>query len=69
MPAPLIYINAFPGTGKLTIARALVYHISSTNTSSQLTSVPILLGNHALIDPVAARYPRDHPTTRRKSGV
>ena len=57
--APLIYINAFPGTGKLTIARCL------------LTLFPkaILLDNHCLIDPVAAKYPREHPeylTERRK---
>jgi hypothetical protein len=51
MPAPLIYINAFPGTGKLTTARALVSLLTNS----------LLLDNHTLIDPVAARFSRDHP--------
>jgi hypothetical protein len=56
-PSPLIYINAFPGTGKLTIARALISLLSS----SKPTSAPVLLDNHTLIDPVPAKYTRDHP--------
>jgi hypothetical protein len=56
-PSPLIYINAFPGTGKLTVARALISLLSS----SKPTSAPVLLDNHTLIDPVAAKYTRDHP--------
>jgi hypothetical protein len=50
-PFPLIYINTFPGTGKLSIARYLL----------ALLPPFILLDNHTLIDPVAAPYPRDHP--------
>ncbi|RFU75587.1 hypothetical protein TARUN_6647 [Trichoderma arundinaceum] len=59
MARPVVWINAFPGTGKLTIARefALVHKPS------------ILIDNHQLIDPVAARLSRDHPqyqTERRR---
>jgi hypothetical protein len=60
-PSSLIYITAFPGTSKLSIARALIFLLSSTKPSSSPTSAPVLLDNHALIDPVAARFPRDHP--------
>ncbi|KAF2130120.1 hypothetical protein P153DRAFT_396450 [Dothidotthia symphoricarpi CBS 119687] len=54
-PAPLIYINAFPGTGKLTIARALLPLLPPSH------SPPILLDTHTLIDPVATHYARTHP--------
>jgi hypothetical protein len=56
VPAPLVYINAFPGTGKLTTARALVSLLTNS----------LLLGNHTLIDPVAARFSRDHPAYRHE---
>jgi broad-specificity NMP kinase len=51
MAGPVVWINGFPGTGKLTIARelALIYIRS------------VLIDNHQLIDPVAARFSRDHP--------
>ncbi|PON26140.1 hypothetical protein TGAM01_v205084 [Trichoderma gamsii] len=50
-PRPVLWINGFPGTGKLTIARELArIHIPS-----------ILIDNHQLIDPVAAKFSRDHP--------
>ncbi|MCJ1328816.1 hypothetical protein MMC10_005493 [Thelotrema lepadinum] len=49
---PLVWINGFPGTGKLTVAKALV----------ALSDEEILLiDNHQLIDPVEAKYSRDHP--------
>ncbi|KAL7944738.1 hypothetical protein V8C42DRAFT_325731 [Trichoderma barbatum] len=51
MAGPVVWINAFPGTGKLTVARELVL----LNQSS------VLIDNHQLIDPVAARFARDHP--------
>lgn len=59
MAAPVVWINAFPGTGKLTVARELV----------RLDQSSILIDNHQLIDPVAARLSRDHPqyqTERRR---
>jgi hypothetical protein len=55
-PAPLIYINAFPGTGKFTTARTLVSLLTNS----------FLLDNHTLIDPVAARFSRDHPEYRHE---
>lgn len=51
MPAPLIWINAFPGTGKLTIAKAMAV----------LDPSIVVIDNHQLIDPVAAKFARDHP--------
>jgi hypothetical protein len=54
VPAPLFYINAFPGTGKLTTTRTLVSLLTNS----------FLLDNHTLIDPVAARFSRDHPEYR-----
>ncbi|KAL5088874.1 hypothetical protein Trisim1_006289 [Trichoderma cf. simile WF8] len=59
MAAPVVWINAFPGTGKLTVARELI----------RLDQSSILIDNHQLIDPVAARFSRDHPqyqTERRR---
>ncbi|EHK45326.1 uncharacterized protein TrAtP1_003604 [Trichoderma atroviride] len=50
-PSPVLWINGFPGTGKLTIAREL----------ARIYIPSILIDNHQLIDPVAARYSRDHP--------
>lgn len=50
-PGPVIWINGFPGTGKLTIAREL----------ARIYMLSILIDNHKLIDPVAARFSRDHP--------
>jgi hypothetical protein len=41
-----------PGTGILSIARCLF---------ALLPKSPLLLDNHTLIDPVAAKYTRDHP--------
>lgn len=49
MAAPLIWINAFPGTGKLTIAKAI----------KALDESVIVIDNHQLIDPVASAIPRD----------
>ncbi|KAH6603941.1 hypothetical protein Trco_007387 [Trichoderma cornu-damae] len=51
MAAPLIWINAFPGTGKLTIAKAI---------KSMDESITII-DNHQLIDPVASKLSRDDP--------
>lgn len=52
MPAPLIYINAFPGVGKLTISRCL---------QTLITWPSRILDNHTLIDPVEAHTPRTSP--------
>ena len=49
--APLAWINGFPGSGKMTVATRL----------QALHGSAILLDNHKLIDPVEAKYPRDHP--------
>ncbi|KAF2806103.1 uncharacterized protein BDZ99DRAFT_349075, partial [Mytilinidion resinicola] len=59
-PQPLIWINAFPGTGKLTISKLLIPLRSPTKA--------ILIDNHQLIDPVSILYARDHPSyqTERK---
>ncbi|KAK1772247.1 hypothetical protein QBC33DRAFT_520646 [Phialemonium atrogriseum] len=49
--APLVWINGFPGSGKLTVAMAI----------STLHKAVIVLDNHKLIDPVEAQFPRTHP--------
>lgn len=55
--APLIWINGFPGSGKLTVAKVF----------KQLTSDDtIILDNHQLIDPVEARFPRLHPEYQKE---
>ncbi|KAI1123613.1 hypothetical protein F5Y10DRAFT_280788 [Nemania abortiva] len=56
MHAPLIWINGFPGSGKLTVATAL----------QALGESITLIDNHTLIDPVSARIPRDHPDYQRE---
>lgn len=52
IPAPLVWMNGFPGCGKLTVARVLVELLGTDNA--------VLIDNHQLIDPVEARMPRDH---------
>jgi adenylylsulfate kinase-like enzyme len=54
--APIIWINGFPGSGKLTIVKAL----------ATLHEDLIILDNHKLIDPVAARISRNHPDYQRE---
>ncbi|KAI9788408.1 MAG: hypothetical protein M1816_006933 [Peltula sp. TS41687] len=58
MGAPLIWINGYPGSGKLTIARALLVLYGMKKA--------ILVHNHQLIDPVEARTPRTHPDYDRQ---
>lgn len=53
MARPIIHINGYPGTGKLTIAQKLVELLSSYNGR--------LVHNHLLIDPVGAILPRSSP--------
>lgn len=53
-PDPVLYLTSFPGTGKLTIARALVAILS--NSTPLIASY--LLDNHSLIEPVAKQYAR-----------
>ncbi|KAI1068561.1 hypothetical protein LB507_004246 [Fusarium sp. FIESC RH6] len=53
MALPIIHINGYPGTGKLTIARKLVEVLSHCDTK--------LIHNHLLIDPVDAILPRSSP--------
>lgn len=48
---PVVWINGFPGSGKLTVATAVAALCQSVT----------LLDNHKLIDPVEARTPRSHP--------
>ncbi|KAK1246971.1 hypothetical protein MKX08_000773 [Trichoderma sp. CBMAI-0020] len=50
-PSPVLWINGFPGTGKLTIAKEL----------TRIYKPSILIDNHQRIDPVAAIFSRDHP--------
>lgn len=52
-PAPIIYINAFPGTGKLTIAKHLVSLFQAGTVK--------LVHNHLLINPADAVLDRDQP--------
>ncbi|CAH0046196.1 unnamed protein product [Clonostachys solani] len=55
--APIIWINAFPGTGKFTVAKVL----------GTLIPKSVVIDNHQLIDPVTLS--RDHPcyqTERKK---
>jgi broad-specificity NMP kinase len=54
-PAPLVWINAFPGTGKYTIASILTHKFMAGECT--------LIHNHDLIDAVAC--PREHPEYRR----
>ncbi|RYP05586.1 hypothetical protein DL764_003699 [Monosporascus ibericus] len=49
--APVLWINGFPGSGKLTVAKIIAWNHHSA----------VLLDNHKLIDPVEARFSRDHP--------
>ncbi|KAF2122451.1 hypothetical protein BDV96DRAFT_592987 [Lophiotrema nucula] len=51
--APVLYINGFPGTGKLTVARAIIGLLGEDQA--------LLIDNHGLIDPVEARCGRSHP--------
>ena len=46
--APLLYVNGFPGVGKLTIAREIVKLLGLEEC--------ILLDSHTLIGPVNAQY-------------
>jgi hypothetical protein len=53
-PAPLIWINAFPGTGKYTIASIMAKNLMEGRCT--------LIHNHDLID--AVTLPREHPMYR-----
>lgn len=50
MPSPIVHINGFPGTGKLTVARRLAEKLSALNAR--------LVHNYLLIDPAGAILPR-----------
>lgn len=52
-PAPLVSINGFPGTGKLTVAQELQRLCGAHEA--------VLIDNHQLIDIVESRIPRTHP--------
>ncbi|KAI9846572.1 MAG: hypothetical protein M1837_003813 [Sclerophora amabilis] len=51
MDPAIVYINGYPGVGKLTVAREL----------SKLISNSKIIDNHHLIDPVAMLYDRNMP--------
>lgn len=53
-PHPLIHINGFPGTGKLTVAQDLVAHVA-------LSANLKLIHNHLLINPADAVLHRTQP--------
>jgi len=53
LASPLIWINGFPGTGKHTIAKLFATLLDGGD--------PLLIDNHSLIDPVEAKFSRDHP--------
>jgi adenylylsulfate kinase-like enzyme len=48
-PQPLIWINGYPGTGKLTIAKFLVSQLLGNSKA-------MLIHNHILIDPIYRRF-------------
>jgi thymidylate kinase len=52
-PHPIIHINGYPGTGKLTVAQILTSHVVSTNLK--------LIHNHLLINPADAVLHRTQP--------
>ncbi|KAJ5215628.1 uncharacterized protein N7498_002035 [Penicillium cinerascens] len=53
-PHPIIHINGFPGTGKLTVAQDLVAHVA-------LSANLKLIHNHLLINPADAVLHRTQP--------
>src|SRR3569833_858144 len=57
---PIVWINAFPGTGKLTVARELVTLFGGGGGGDDDAYV-MLIDNHSLIDPVEAKFSRLHP--------
>lgn len=57
-----VYINGYPGVGKLTIAKELRYaRFMSMLISRLLMPGARLLDNHKLIDPAAALFERGAP--------
>ncbi len=56
---PLVWINAFPGTGKHTTAKELVKLFGSGDDVQ-------LVHNHSLIDPVEAQFSRSHPDYQKE---
>src|ERR1700712_2120344 len=57
-PLPIIHINGYPGTGKLTIARHLKELLQKTTGDKLLAR---LIHNHLLIDPADAILHRTEP--------
>ncbi|KAK4158063.1 hypothetical protein C8A00DRAFT_11133 [Chaetomidium leptoderma] len=57
--APVVWINGFPGSGKLTVATAV----------AALDKTVIVLDNHKLIDPVEARFARIHPSYQHERSL
>jgi len=55
---PLVWINGFPGTGKYTIAKLFATLLDEGD--------PLLIDNHSLIDPVEAKFSRDHPNYQQE---
>ncbi|KAL8866483.1 MAG: hypothetical protein Q9174_006278, partial [Haloplaca sp. 1 TL-2023] len=55
---PLIWMNGFPGTGKHTIGKLLATLLDEGE--------PLLINNHSLIDPVEAKFARDHPSYQQE---
>jgi hypothetical protein len=65
-PMPIIHLNGFPGTGKLTIARKLVEQLNRDferqhPSESAKHARAKLVHNHLLIDPAAAVLERSQP--------
>jgi len=56
MAPPLVWINGFPGSGKLTIAKALMERVGQDQ---------IVIDNHQLVDPVGAIVSRSNPDYQR----
>jgi hypothetical protein len=54
-PLPIIHINGFPGTGKLSVARRLIEQLPLHNIPAKLVH------NHLLIDPADAVLNRTQP--------
>ena len=60
-PLPIIHINGFPGTGKLTIAREVVTILQNYFAASGSQDQVKLVHNHLLINPADAVLHRTQP--------
>ncbi|KZM21181.1 hypothetical protein ST47_g7686 [Ascochyta rabiei] len=64
-PLPIIHINGFPGTGKLTIAREVVKILQDHFAASKPGEQVKLVHNHLMINPADAVLHRTQPGYQR----